>query len=85
MSKNKRRNFSADFKAKVAIEAIKEKATYERVKMIEWSKDSMSITHQCHLLNLFRSRLYYKPSEQENENSTLMQELDRQYLKTPFY
>lgn len=27
MSKNKRRNFSSDFKAKVAIEAIKEKQT----------------------------------------------------------
>jgi putative transposase len=54
--------------------------------MVESPNGAMSISHQCDLLGLCRSRFYYKPLGQEKElNLTLMQELDKQYLKTPFY
>ncbi len=54
--------------------------------MIEKANQDLSISHQCDLLGLCRSRLYYKPVGQESEdNLILMIELDKQYLKTPFY
>lgn len=57
-----------------------------RRKMIELAHKDLSITRQCDLLSVCRSSLYYKPMGQETElNLKLMEELDRQYLKTPFY
>jgi putative transposase len=54
--------------------------------LVEKSNQELSISRQCALLGLCRSRLYYKPVGQENEdNLILMTELDKQYLKTPFY
>jgi len=54
--------------------------------MIEREHPSLSINAQCKLLDLCRSSLYYKPVGQESDlNLQLMQELDKQYLKTPFY
>jgi len=54
--------------------------------MIEREHPSLSINAQCKLLDLCRSSLYYKPVDQESDlNLVLMQELDRQYMKTPFY
>lgn len=54
--------------------------------MIEREHPELSINAQCKLLDLCRSSLYYKPVSQESDlNLKLMQELDKQYLKTPFY
>jgi putative transposase len=54
--------------------------------MVEMSGCELSIVQQCILLSLCRSTLYYKPEGQETElNLKLMEELDKQYLKTPFY
>lgn len=54
--------------------------------MIDKEHKTLSISRQCDLLSVCRSSLYYKPANQETElNLKLMAELDRQYLKTPFY
>jgi putative transposase len=54
--------------------------------MVEMSGCELSIVQQCILLSLCRSTLYYKPEGQETDlNLKLMEELDKQYLKTPFY
>jgi putative transposase len=45
---------------------------------------SLSIKHQCNLLDISRSGLYYQPKGIE-ENLILMKLIDRQYLLTPFY
>jgi putative transposase len=45
----------------------------------------LSIRHQCELLDLPRSTLYYQPAGETPENLALMRLLDEQYLKTPFY
>ena len=52
--------------------------------MIEREHPELSVSAQCKLLDLCRSSLYYKPVSQESDlNLRLMQELDKQYLKTP--
>ena len=46
---------------------------------------SLSMVHQCKLLGISRSGLYYQPVGISQENLTLMKLIDRQYLTTPFY
>ena len=43
------------------------------------------MVRQCALLSVSRSSLYYRPMETSQQDLFLMRELDRQYLKTPFY
>jgi putative transposase len=48
-------------------------------------KMKLRITHQCRLLQIHRSGLYYSASAESQENLLLMRLMDEQYLKTPFY
>jgi Transposase and inactivated derivatives len=58
----------------------------ERLKMVEKGGSETSIVRQCDLVGVCRSTLYYKPTGQESDlNLEIMQELDKQYMKTPFY
>jgi putative transposase len=43
------------------------------------------MAHQCKLLGISRSGLYYQPAGICQENLTLMKLIDHQYLATPFY
>jgi len=45
----------------------------------------LSIRRQCQLLSLTRSNLYYAGQPENPENLSIMEAIDRQYLKTPFY
>lgn len=56
----------------------------ERKKMISPCK-KFSIRHQCILLGLNRSTLYYEPRSISEQTVKMMHELDKQYTKTPFY
>ena len=40
---------------------------------------------QCALLGVSHSSLYYRPKEASQQNLSLMGEINRQYLETPFY
>jgi len=44
----------------------------------------LSIRHQCELLGLNRSSLYYEPAPQSAENLRLMRLIDQQYTAHPF-
>lgn len=57
----------------------------ERRSMVAFDDEAMSIVRQCELLSLYRSGLYYTPSEETGENLEIMRYLDEQYLATPFY
>ena len=46
---------------------------------------AMSISHQCRMLQIHRSGLYYTPCVESEDNLVLMRLLDEQYFKTPFY
>jgi putative transposase len=48
-------------------------------------EDPISIRQQCAWLGLARSRWYFEPQGEREENRELMRVLDEQYLHTPFY
>lgn len=43
----------------------------------------LSIRHQCDLLEINRSSIYYNPAEESDENQKLMQMMDQEYLEHP--
>jgi len=45
----------------------------------------LSISKQCELLSLSKGVLYYEPVAMEAYNHKLMEMIDKQYLRTPFY
>ena len=53
--------------------------------MVDRQHPSLSVIHQCKLLDISRSGLYYQPAGTSQEDVTLMKLIDRQYLATPFY
>ncbi len=53
--------------------------------MVSKRHPSLSVVHQCRLLGISRSGLYYQPAGISEEDVTLMKMIDRQYLATPFY
>ena len=56
-----------------------------RREMVDREHPSLPIVGQCALLGVSRSSLYYHPKGASEEDLSLMREIDRQYLATPFY
>jgi putative transposase len=56
----------------------------ERKEMIDATQDGLSIVHQCILLSLCRSSLYYKARGESDLNLRLMRIIDEHYLEYPF-
>ena len=56
-----------------------------RREMVDRKHPNLPIVRQCALLGVSRSSLYYRPKATSQEDLSLMRELDRQYLETPFY
>ncbi len=113
-----RKNYSEKFKAKVAVELIKEQDTiaalqnliedlYKQIGQLtvenDWLKKRLresvadrrilidkkhpeiSITRQCELLQISKGSLYYKPKPVDSYTLILMDLLDKQHTRTPFY
>lgn len=57
----------------------------ERLELVSSDVEELSILQQCILLSVHRSGFYYKPSAESAENLAIMEFLDKQYYKTPFY
>lgn len=53
--------------------------------MIEPGHSEIPVYRQCELLGLSRSSYYYSPREESELNLTLMNLIDEQYTRTPFY
>lgn len=53
--------------------------------VIESGLAEITILRQCELLDLSRSGYYYRPQEESPLNRLLMNLIDEQYTKTPFY
>jgi len=53
--------------------------------MVDRQHPSLSVVHQCGLLDISRSSVYYRSSEASQEDLDYMKLMDRQYLATPFY
>ena len=56
-----------------------------RREMVDWEHPLLPIVGQCALLGVSRSSIYYHPKGACEEDLSLMREIDRQYLATPFY
>ena len=56
-----------------------------RREMVDREHPKLLIVRQCALLRVIRSSLYYRPKAVSEEDLSLMGEIDRQYLETPFY
>ena len=56
----------------------------QKVDLIERGHPSLSITRQSELIGIARSTIYYKPVINEHDKE-IMDLIDRQYIKTPFY
>ena len=54
-------------------------------KLIDQMPDSLSIRHQCELLELNRSSLYYEPVLISKETLNIMTRIDEIYTAYPFY
>jgi len=50
-----------------------------------WSRSVVSIARQCELLDLSRSSYYYAPGKDDSYNQLLMNRIDEQFTKMPFY
>jgi putative transposase len=57
----------------------------EKKAMIDTKHPTLSISRQCALLELSRSVFYYQPAKAKDGNLRLMEEIDRIYLKHPFF
>ena len=53
--------------------------------MIEPGYEKIPITRQCELLRLSRSSYYYVSDRDDSYNQLLMNRIDEQFTKTPFY
>ena len=53
--------------------------------LIEPKHSELSVARQCELLDLSRSSYYYQPTEESPFNIELMNLIDEQYIRTPFY
>ncbi len=53
--------------------------------MVDRQHSSLSVVRQCALLGISRSSLYYQPVGISEEELTIMNLIDRQYLSRPFY
>lgn len=53
--------------------------------LIELENSMIPVYRQCDLLNLARSSYYYRSDRDDSYNVMLMNLLDKQYTKTPFY
>ena len=57
----------------------------KRRELVDRQHQTLSIVRQCALMGVSRSSLYYRPKETSQQGLSLMREMDRQYLETPFY
>jgi putative transposase len=57
----------------------------ERWKWIDPGEETLSLKRQCEALGLARSSWYYRPLAASSEDVLLMNLIDEQYTKAPFY
>ena len=53
--------------------------------MIDRAHPTLSISRQCHLLDVSRASVYRRPAPVSADDLRLMELIDRQYLACPFY
>jgi putative transposase len=57
----------------------------DKRQLVEAQNEQISLRRQCQLVGLHRSGLFYQARGESSENLELMNLLDEQYTRTPFY
>ena len=57
----------------------------QRRELVDRRHQGLSVVRQCQLPSVSRSSFYYRARGTSPQDLSLMRELDRQYLETPFY
>jgi putative transposase len=60
-------------------------STDQKRQLVEPDNDSISVCRQCELIGLSRASFHYELTGESDENLLLVQLLDEQYTRTPFY
>ena len=60
-------------------------STTEKRQKVVKSHPRLSLEKQCKILQIHRSGLYYTPKGESPLNLTLMNIIDKQFLKHPYY
>src|SRR5665213_2502427 len=77
-----RRRFTAEFKAKVALEAIQ---GHRRISLFDPNHNRLSIVRQCELVSISRASFYRQPASETPENLALMRLIDEAFLEMLWY
>ncbi|OGE26510.1 hypothetical protein A3C26_01890 [Candidatus Daviesbacteria bacterium RIFCSPHIGHO2_02_FULL_39_12] len=88
MDQKIRRVHPAAFKAKVALEALKDEnhlSPREIVSHINKTSSVLPLGIQTELLGISRNSLYYHPKPVDPETLTVMNRIDELYTRRPFY
>ena len=56
-----------------------------RREMVDRRHPALSTVRQCALMGISRSSVYYRPRAPSRQDLALMEQIDQQYLVTPFY
>ncbi len=59
--------------------------TDQKRELIDCDTGEMRLSRQCELLSLSKGALYYEPVAMNPLNISIMEFIDRQHIKTPFY
>ncbi len=57
----------------------------QRREMIDRNRNNLSLSRQCELLKISRSSIYYTPAGLDQATIDLMHEIDRVFMKYPFF
>jgi len=57
----------------------------EKKQLVERDNQKIAMARQCELIGISRSSYYYSSARDDEYNLELMQLLDEQYTKVPFY
>jgi len=69
----------------VAKKKVRDLGLSQKKELIDQIPDTLSIRHQCELLQLNRSNLYYDPVLVSTETLNIMSRIDEIYTAYPFY
>jgi putative transposase len=59
--------------------------TAQKRRLIEWNSQEISLSRQCKLLSLSKGALYYEPVKMDQFSLSIMEFIDYQHTKVPFF
>jgi len=77
--------FSITFCDRAHLKKIPAASLEEKRKMIESKHKTITVSRQCDLIGISRASYYYESQRDDSYNQLIMNLIDEQFTKTPFY